>query len=93
MKQIFLPHNISSAERERVYAELAQYPNADIDNAEYIMEDSSLWLVLPDKNARIRIMPPELQKDETFDEYTERMRDEEMTTISLESKRKLYGNI
>lgn len=92
MNELFLPHNISSAERERVYAELAQYPGADIDNAEYIMKDSTLWLILPDKDARIRIMPPEPQ-EETFDEYTERMRDEEMTAISLESERKLYGHI
>lgn len=91
MNELFLPHNISSAERERVYAELAQYPGADIDNAEYIMKDSTLWLILPDKDARIRIMPPEPQKEETFGEYTERMRDEEMLDISLESERKLYG--
>lgn len=58
MNELFLPIEITDAERERVYAELAQYPDANIETSEYHFEDDlSLWLVLPDKDARILIMP------------------------------------
>lgn len=57
MNELFLPHNISRAEYERVRKELEKYPDANMDIAEYSFEeDKSFWLILPDKDVKILIM-------------------------------------